>query len=862
MTRSTRGRRARRAGLCAASLSLVQPALAQDEAPQTIDEVLVEGKALATQVSAMAVDVARFGTQLQVIDSAEIETGGFTNFGELAAGLIRGANVGYSPDEGEFTIRIDGGTDRDTLLLLDGVPTFDRGTPLEDIWGATALDPRMIDRVEVFRGGQSLYYGGNGGLGVVNAIYKRPEATGEVTGQVGYYTGSFKTREMYGNTSFPLDANAKHTLMLFGRSYETDAHEIFSREAYPDTVTALGGYHDFPYSYNLSGAKYLWAIDEDTELRLNAQFATVDFEDSFPDSTISTRNWTEFPIFDMSFETTFSDRLALEVHAYHNQPQLWNTELQARVCAIPRVADLPADVQALAASQGITSFTTAAQFEAFAANVPNLPAGCVTNPYGPTGAIASTREGYYVDEDGVPYGTIENPYPIGAPMGYVIETATSFGTGVPNKGFGQETNQFKAGYTDYGVNTRLRMHWNDLFEGIVGVQSVTYEDHSSPVYGMSQDSVTSTGLYADIRTTLPVLGGTALSIAGRQDFNDSFDDETIWKFGFRQDFMNGFYVRSNGGTSYSNPTMTELGMRGNTVRNPQIQTQHVETYSFGVGVNREAFGGTYNIELGYFDTVIDNLFGSARLENVCPSFATTPDDINPDIVTPTVFCEFAAQAGLSATDTAYFNRRTSQDIKGVTLDVALDLEKWAFDITYTDMESLEPNGTFGQRAVLAGTGTVLDFVVPGDAGNARFLQSGERPEWSASALITYAPSERWRFALNPRWQGPEWAYASGLSRRLVDENGVRTNPDLNFGNYFVLNASLQYFLGDELQHRFLLRAVNVLDEDYFERGGSTNRRVSTAGVRGELGPNDSDYYYIYGWNGKPRSFWLQYEYRF
>lgn len=204
--------------------------LAQDE-PPPIDEVLVEGKAVTTQVSDLAVDVAKFGTQLQVIDSVEIETGGFTNFGELAAGLIRGANIGYSPDEGEFTIRIDGGTDRDALLLLDGVPTFDRGTPLEDLWGATSIDPRMIDHVEIFRGGRSLYYGGNGGLGVVNVIYKRPEPTGEVTGQVGYYTGSFKTREMYGNTSIPLTSNAKHTVMLFGRSYETDAHEIFSTEA-------------------------------------------------------------------------------------------------------------------------------------------------------------------------------------------------------------------------------------------------------------------------------------------------------------------------------------------------------------------------------------------------------------------------------------------------------------------------------------------------------------------------------------------------------------------------------------------------------------------------------------------------------
>ncbi|MDO8272830.1 MAG: TonB-dependent receptor plug domain-containing protein, partial [Gammaproteobacteria bacterium] len=107
---------------------------------EEIQEILVEGQPVRGAVTELAIDQAKFGTQIQLISADEISTGGFTNFGELSAGLIRGANIGYSPDEGEFTIRIDGGTDRDTLLLLDGVPTFDRGTPLESLWGATAID--------------------------------------------------------------------------------------------------------------------------------------------------------------------------------------------------------------------------------------------------------------------------------------------------------------------------------------------------------------------------------------------------------------------------------------------------------------------------------------------------------------------------------------------------------------------------------------------------------------------------------------------------------------------------------------------------------------------------------------------------
>src|SRR5690606_29606613 len=184
------------------------------------------------------------------------------------------------------------------------------------------------------------------------------------------------------------------------------------------------------------------------------------------------------------------------------------------------------------------------------------------------------------------------------------------------------------------------------------------------------------------------------------------------------------------------------------------------------------------------------------------------------------FCQYALNAGIESTATAYFNFKTEQDIQGYTIDVAFDFDKWQMDFTFTDMESLEPNPIFEQNAIMEGTGEVLDFIVPGAAGHEAFRQSSERPEWSAAALITFTPTEDWVFALNPKWQGPEWAYGSGISSRLVDANGERTNPDLNFGDYFVLNGSIQYYLGNRNQHRFLVRAVNILDEDYYERASA------------------------------------------
>ena len=817
--------------------------------PEKLEEIIIEGRRVEERLSSAAVDAAKFGSQVQLISSAEIDTGGFTNFAELANGLIRGANVGYSPDEGEFTIRIDGGSDRDTLLLLDGVPTFDRGTPLEDIWGATSIDPRMIKSVEILRGGQSLYYGGNGGLGVVSVKYKEP--AGDQRGEFGVYYGSFKTREVYGNLTYPLSDDGSQSILFYGRSYNTESNELFDKSAYTDVVLDLGGRHPFPYSYDSVGAKYLWNIDDDSSLRVAVDYAATDFADAFPNDHIWNPNYARFPRIHTEFVTRFMDRVDFEAEAFYQAPTLWNSEVDAQLCRIPQSVLNPATRR---------PFTLASEFEAYA-RANNIPAGCVTNPETDTKADRTSRTGFYVDSQGRLYGTLANPFPIGAPMGYVIQSIASFGTGVPVKGFGEGT-QFKAGYKEYGGNARAKIRLDDNFEVVVGAQTVTSQDNSAAEYGVSDKPIRTNGLYADLRANLDFLEGTAISLAGRQDFNNLFDDTFIWRASVRQEFPRGYYVRGSAGTSYNNPRAQELGLFGRTtVTNPTLKTQDLETRAFGAGINSQILGGTYNVELGYFDTDISNLFGNAAIRDVCPGVDPTRV-INPNIITPTEFCASWQSQGLTPLDAATFNTKAVQRIKGYTFDVSLDIEKWTLDFSFTKQESLEPNPVFGLAAVRANTGQALTSIVPGRAGSNAFRQSGERPEWLASALLTWQPSDRWIVALNPRWQGPEWLYVQNNAARLVDAAGERTNPDLNFGDYFVLNASVQFFMGAEKQHRLMLRGVNLFDKYYWERGGATDRAVSRAGVRGEINTLNPAYFYTYGFTGKPRSFFLQYEYKF
>ena len=295
------------------------------------DIVTILGQHVVASEQAEA--AVEFGNAVQVVSADDIIKSGATNFAETMQFLVKGVNIGYSPDEGEYTIRLDGGGDRDTLVILDGVPTYDRGPALEDIWGATTIDPHMIERVEVFRGGNSLFYGSNGGVGVVSVVTKAPDGT--TKGEFGVNYGTFDTREMWGNYSFPLDANGDHSLMVYGSMQETDGPRIFNPALFVDNVAQAGGIQHYPLNRNNIGVKYLWKIDDSMRFRANGQYTEVIFQDAFPNTEIYSENTVRYPIMDALLEKRWNDLISTDVQVYYSNPQLWNTELFAEVCTIP-----------------------------------------------------------------------------------------------------------------------------------------------------------------------------------------------------------------------------------------------------------------------------------------------------------------------------------------------------------------------------------------------------------------------------------------------------------------------------------------------------------------------------------------------
>lgn len=732
---------------------------ADQNSATALSEVVVTGD--RPTVTTVAVEQAEYGTEVQIITGETIEQSGAINFAEALQFLVKGVNIGYSPDEGEYTIRLDGGGDRDTLLTLDGVPLYDRGPVLENIWGATTIDNHMIDNIEVFRGGNSLYFGSNGGIGVVNVISKKPDGTRK--GDFGVSYGSFNTREIWGNYSFPLDAAGHHSLMVYGSMLATDGPRIYDPALFTDNVALSGGIQEYPLNKNDIGIKYLWQIDDQTEFRANAIYTESWFQDAFPSGESYSPNTLRYPIIDASFTRRWNDRLLVEASAYYSNPQLWNAELYPVVCRIR--AGCPV------------------------ANVVN-------------GAGVSTRT-----------------VPLGAWTG-TVEPAFAHGFG---------DNQFRSGFQETGATVRATVDFNAYLQTVFGVQYVSYKDDSDDRFAVPNNDSTTTGLFVDLRPTLPFSPDTNISLAVRTDFSDAFDNKTIWKFGVKHPFLSNFYVRANGGTSYSLPQTNELyinnprpptavaGAAFTVIGNPSLLPEETETYNGAFGYNGEF--GAVNIfaEIGAFRTEVTN-----RISTTSGRPFTVVDN------------------GINVPVDSYFNNDAVNEIKGLTaeLDVSVG-QQWHANLAFTKQDSVL---TTGSRAG---------------------VQLNETPEWFATASLDWeSQDQRLKLQILPRFQGAEWSTGgpaiAGTTRPAVNGRGADTGVPryrYNFGDYTVVNATITYLMGAEMQHRLQLRVVNMFDEDYAERWGYGNNFYGAAFNRGEYTNTDDRYFYGYPFEGKPRSFY-------
>jgi len=162
--------------MSATSAALIEPALAQDQAPadtEPMEEVTVTGsRILSTNLDSPS--------PIQSITSADIQDTGIVNVQDLllknptmGTPLLSRTNSAFlTSGVGIATVDLRNlGVDR-TLTLVDG-RRFVSGNPGSAAVDFNTIPTQFIERVDVLTGGASAVYGSDAVAGVVNVIYKK-----------------------------------------------------------------------------------------------------------------------------------------------------------------------------------------------------------------------------------------------------------------------------------------------------------------------------------------------------------------------------------------------------------------------------------------------------------------------------------------------------------------------------------------------------------------------------------------------------------------------------------------------------------------------------------------------------------------
>ncbi len=193
---------------CTAAGAFFHPAYAQSSAPSE-DVVIVEG----TRLGQTAREV---GSSVSIIDREDLKTLDF-DFALDAIALAPGVTINQNGAfGGQASVRIRGAASAQTLVLIDGVPVNDTTSPSGG-FDFGRLDTENIERIEILKGPQSVFWGSDAIGGVVSITTKTPGAGtgGTVFGEVG----SFST--FRGGASVE-NANALYDLRLSATGTTSD----------------------------------------------------------------------------------------------------------------------------------------------------------------------------------------------------------------------------------------------------------------------------------------------------------------------------------------------------------------------------------------------------------------------------------------------------------------------------------------------------------------------------------------------------------------------------------------------------------------------------------------------------------------
>ena len=128
----------------------------------------------------------------EIVTMDDIRLFGARNAGEAVSRLAGVLVLPQGEPNAPLGAGIRGGTDRQTLVLVDGRSVSGIDLDPADL---TEIPLEQIDHIEIVRGGMSALYGPNASGGVINVISKRAAYTGLPLSHVSYEARSYSSHQ-------------------------------------------------------------------------------------------------------------------------------------------------------------------------------------------------------------------------------------------------------------------------------------------------------------------------------------------------------------------------------------------------------------------------------------------------------------------------------------------------------------------------------------------------------------------------------------------------------------------------------------------------------------------------------------------
>ena len=290
--------------------SLSQLTLVQSTLAAEIEEILVSSQRLEESIPQ---DLSRYGNRVEIVTAAEIAEHGFVDITQTLQMLVPGLHI--SPKNGPFDYfdaALQGSRNQEILWLIDGVRITNRlynGTsPLDTV------PAHMVERIEVLKGGQGIFYGTQSVGGVINIVTKSLQ--NESDGAVGAGANS---NDGYNVNGYYRSSIGAHQFVLFASKDESDGYTPWASADIQPSVTD----RERGYDVSTVGLKYAWNISANQRLSLQYIYTDNEVDFAVPFLNNSTVNARDEDILTLKYDWRVNDNIELFIKAYEHN---WDTE--------------------------------------------------------------------------------------------------------------------------------------------------------------------------------------------------------------------------------------------------------------------------------------------------------------------------------------------------------------------------------------------------------------------------------------------------------------------------------------------------------------------------------------------------------